>query len=48
MNGCWPASLVLQNCLPVSFTTPVAWTVAVLPLAIALPSPCLRILYVVA
>ena len=34
MKGCWPGSFVLQNFLSVSFTTPVAWTVMVSPLAI--------------
>ena len=34
VKGCWPGSFVLQNFLSVSFTTPVAWTVIVSPLAI--------------
>ena len=34
VKGCWPGSFVLQNFLSVSFTTPVACTVIVSPLAI--------------
>ena len=34
VKGCWPGSFVLQNFLSVSFTTPVACTVMVSPLAI--------------
>ena len=44
VNGCCPGSLVDQNFLPVSLTTPVACTVAVQPFSmICVPIPALMV-----
>mmetsp|Transcript_34344 Transcript_34344/g.102027 ORF Transcript_34344/g.102027 Transcript_34344/m.102027 type:complete len:200 (+) Transcript_34344:57-656(+) len=47
VKGFWPGSLVLQNFLPDSLTTPVACTVAVEPFLISAPLPPFRISIVV-